>query len=163
MDSRDSNLEFLLHRSQYLRIVVDPKSYTHLSSVSPALAYLHTYLLRLQHQHSEEFRRLNAAMLWEGSLEKLASSPYPEFSSPAIHNCLENAFIKEYCARSQVSNQAPLKIVANIGGGVALPRIEKGKKIMKERKVDWSHADEIPVRSLHVHPHPPSSILNSEF
>jgi hypothetical protein len=46
-----------------------------------------------------------------------------------------------------MSKDAPLKIVGNIGGGVALPRIEKGRKIMRDRKGDWSNAEEIPVRS----------------
>jgi len=45
-----------------------------------------------------------------------------------------------------MSKDAPLKIVGNIGGGIALPRIEKGRKIMKDRKGDWSNTEEIPVR-----------------
>lgn len=45
-----------------------------------------------------------------------------------------------------MSKAAPLKIVGNIGGGIALPRIEKGRKIMKDRKGDWSNTEEIPVR-----------------
>jgi E3 ubiquitin-protein transferase RMND5 len=45
-----------------------------------------------------------------------------------------------------MSKDPPLKIVGNIGGGIALPRIEKGRKIMKDRKGDWSNTEEIPVR-----------------
>lgn len=73
-------------------------------------------------------------------------SPYPDHTSPSVHTCLENAFAREYCARRQMSKDAPLKVVGNIGGGIALPRIEKGRKIMKDRKGDWSSTEEIPVR-----------------
>ena len=45
-----------------------------------------------------------------------------------------------------MSRQIPLKVVADIGGGGALARIEKGRKLMRERKSEWSQADELPVR-----------------
>lgn len=46
----------------------------------------------------------------------------------------------------QIGREAPLKILSRIGGGNALVRIEKGKKVMKERKGDWTNNDELPVR-----------------
>jgi len=142
LDSRDSPLEFLLHRSQYLRILSSSPIAT--SEPSPALTYASANLLPLQHRYPHDIPKLINCILYGGSPESLASS-YPEFATPAIHTCLETAFTREYCAQQQVSQLAPLKVVSNIGGGVALPRIEKGKKIMKERKGDWSHTEEIPV------------------
>ena len=55
-------------------------------------------------------------------------------------------FAREYCASLGMSRQIPLKVVADIGGGGALARIEKGRKLMRERKSEWSQADELPVR-----------------
>ena len=44
----------------------------------------------------------------------------------------------------------PLRVVGDIGGGGALAKIEKGRKIMRERtqKSEWSQADELPVSGL---------------
>jgi hypothetical protein len=144
LDSRDSPLGFLLHRSQYLRILASSSIISLTSEPSPALTYASAHLLPLQHRYPHDVPKLINCMLYGGSPESLASS-YPEFATPAIHTCLEIAFTREYCAQQQVSQQAPLKVVSNIGGGVALPRIEKGKKIMKERKGDWSHTEDIPA------------------
>ncbi|KAG8806855.1 hypothetical protein FRC17_004767 [Serendipita sp. 399] len=72
---------------------------------------------------------------------------------------LEEVFTREYCAERQISHQAPLKVVSTIGGGIALPRIEKGKKIMKERRGEWSHTEEIPVEI----PLPPENRYHSVF
>jgi E3 ubiquitin-protein transferase RMND5 len=46
-----------------------------------------------------------------------------------------------------LSRQVPLRVVGDIGGGGALARIEKGRKVMRERKSEWSQTDELPVRS----------------
>lgn len=54
-------------------------------------------------------------------------------------------FAKEYCANLGMSRQVPLRVVGDIGGGGALARIEKGRKVMRERKSEWSQADELPV------------------
>ena len=43
-------------------------------------------------------------------------------------------FAIEYCASLGMSRQTPLRVVGDIGGGGALARIEKGRKIMRERR-----------------------------
>lgn len=137
MKSRDSPLEFLLHRSQFLRLLVSTSPTVPLSVVQ----YAQKHLAPLGEKYPDEIPKLFNCILFAGSLE----TSYPLFTSPTIHSCLESAFSTEYCASKKVSKQPPLKLVANIGGGIALPRIEKGKKIMKEKKGEWSHTDEIPV------------------
>lgn len=144
-----SSLEYLLHRSNYLRILARSSDHTE------AIAYAQTHLLPLRSRHPREIPRLINTLLYKKALTSSPSSeeyasPYPELTSPAVHTCLENAFAREYCARRQMSKDAPLKVVGNIGGGIALPRIEKGRKIMKDRKGDWSNTEEIPVRSAPV-------------
>ena len=59
-------------------------------------------------------------------------------------------FAIEYCASLGMSRQTPLRVVGDIGGGGALARIEKGRKIMRERKSEWSQTDELPVSSSPV-------------
>jgi hypothetical protein len=54
-------------------------------------------------------------------------------------------FAKEYCTSLGMSRQVPLRVVGDIGGGGALARIEKGRKVMRERKSEWSQTDELPV------------------
>jgi E3 ubiquitin-protein transferase RMND5 len=78
-------------------------------------------------------------------LARLQASPYADLASPSLHFDLENVFAKEYCARLGMSRQVPLRVVSDIGGGGALARIEKGRKVMRERKGGWSQTDELPI------------------
>jgi len=68
-------------------------------------------------------------------------------------------FAKEYCASIGMSRQVPLRVVGDIGGGGALARIEKGKKVMRERKSEWSQTDELPIEI----PLPPENRYHSIF
>ncbi|KAG9056170.1 hypothetical protein FS842_011460 [Serendipita sp. 407] len=154
LESRDSPLEFLLHRSEYLRIL--SKSSSSSTSEPPAaLGYAERHLLPLYPRYPADIPKLFNSML----LGEKLSSTYPELASPAIHTQLEDEFTREYCAERQISHQAPLKVVSTIGGGIALPRIEKGKKIMKEKRGEWSHTEEIPVEI----PLPPEHRYHSIF
>lgn len=78
-------------------------------------------------------------------LSRLQNSPYADIASPSLHFDLEPLFAKEYCASLGMSRQVPLRVVGDIGGGGALARIEKGRKVMRERKSEWSQTDELPV------------------
>ena len=78
-------------------------------------------------------------------LSKLQHSQYADLASPSLHFDLENMFAKEYCASLGMSRQVPLRVVGDIGGGGALSRIEKGKKVMKDRKSEWNPEEELPV------------------
>ena len=96
--------------------------------------------------HGQEISRLLTSMAFL-PLKRLQSSPYADFASPSIHSDLEPLFSNEYCASLGMSRQVPLRIVGDIGGGGALARIEKGRKVMRERKSEWTQADELPVRT----------------
>ena len=74
-------------------------------------------------------------------------SPYEDITSDTIHLNLENRFATEFSASLRMSKRPPLRVVGVIGGGGALAKIEKGRKIMQERKSKWSQADESPVSS----------------
>lgn len=65
-----------------------------------------------------------------------------------MHLELEPLFAKEYSASLGMSRQVPLRVVGDIGGGGALAKIEKCRRVLRERKNEWSQRDELPVRML---------------
>ena len=117
---------------------------THPPDVSTALAYAKAKFPPFYTQHGTEINRLMSCVLYL-PIVRLQSSPYPDLASPALHLDLEPLFAKEYCASLGMSRQVPLRVVGDIGGGGALARIEKGRKVMRERKSEWSQSDELPV------------------
>lgn len=111
----------------------------------PALVYANATLRPFYNEYSTEFRRLMTCVAYL-PLSKLQTSPYADLSSPSLHFDLEPLFAKEYCASLGMSRQVPLRVVGDIGAGGALAKIEKGRRIMRERKSEWSQTDELPVR-----------------
>ena len=79
-------------------------------------------------------------------LARLRISPHADLVSPNLYTDTDPIFVRVYCANLGMSRQIPLKVVADIGGGGTLARIQKGRKLMRERKSEWSQADELPVR-----------------
>jgi hypothetical protein len=94
--------------------------------------------------HRAEFVRLLACPAFL-PLHTLQKSVYADLASPTLHFDLEPLFAKEYCASLGLSRQVPLRVVGDIGGGGALARIEKGRKVLGDRKGEWNRLDELPV------------------
>jgi hypothetical protein len=143
LTERRSPLEFHLHRSRYLKLLQRtpfPSRTEH-----PSFRYHREHLLPLYNSYPAEIDRLGSYFLWVAT-GRLSSCPYPELASAALHTSLEAEFTKEYASRMQIGREAPLNTLNRIGGGNALVRIEKGKKVMKERKGDWTNNDDLPVR-----------------
>jgi len=140
LQSRSSPLEFYLHRSQYIRLLFS----SHPPDPLPALSYANATLRPFYNDHEVEFKRLTGCVAYL-PLSKLQNSPYADLASPSLHFDLEPLFAKEYCASLGMSRQVPLRVVGDIGGGGALARIEKGRKVMRERKSEWSQTDELPI------------------
>ncbi|KAL1675679.1 CTLH/CRA C-terminal to lish motif domain-containing protein [Schizophyllum commune] len=159
---RRSPLEFNLHRSQYIRILLssDPPN------PLPAIAYANTHLRPFFAEHSTELMRLMTCVAYL-PLTKLQASPYADLASPTLHTDLAPLFAKEYCASMGMSRQVPLRVVGDIGGSGALSRIEKARKVMREGKGEWSQADELPVSCSHFTlieiPLPPENRYHSIF
>lgn len=154
---RSSSLEFHLHRSQYLRLILSEPP-----NVPEALAYAKTYLSPFFEHHGAELRRLMACLVWLPA-SRLAKSPYPDLAHPCVHSDLQGMFATEYCASLGMSRQAPLRVIGDIGGGGALARIEKGRKVMRERKSEWSQSDELPVRSFVSTSHAMTKVSSSRL
>jgi len=152
--ARSSPLEFYLHRSQYIRLLFS----SHPPNPLPALAYANEHLRPFYKDHEAEIKRLMGCIAYL-PLSKLQASPYADLASPSLHFELEPLFAKEYCASLGMSRQVPLRVVGDIGGGGALARIEKGRKVMRERKSEWSQTDELPIEI----PLPPENRYHSIF
>lgn len=143
LNSRSSPLEFYLHRSEYIRLLLS----THSPDLLPVVQYARTNLQRFFKDHQQEMLRLMTCVAFL-PLTKLQTSTYADLASPELHFDLEPLFAKEYCASLGMSRQVPLRVVGDLGGGGALARIEKGRKVMRERKSEWSQKDELPVGFL---------------
>ncbi|KZP24842.1 hypothetical protein FIBSPDRAFT_918682 [Athelia psychrophila] len=154
LKSRSSPLEFYLHRSRYIRMLLSSTPANQVSVISYANAMLRPF----HNEQPVEFRRLMACIAYLPEA-KLRTSPYADLTSPALHEDLEPLFVKEYCASLGMSRQDPLRVVGDIGGGGALARIEKGRKVMRERKSEWSQTDELPIEI----PLPPENRYHSIF
>ncbi|KAF8628314.1 hypothetical protein AX15_003862 [Amanita polypyramis BW_CC] len=154
LQSRSSPLEFYLHRSQYIRLLFSSYPPKPLSAISYAKATLGPFF----HEHEDEFKRLMTCVAYL-PITRLQNSPYADLASPSLHSDLEPLFAKEYCANLGMSRQVPLRVVGDIGGGGALARIEKGRKVMRERKSEWSQSDELPIEI----PLPPENRYHSIF
>ncbi|TDL27504.1 hypothetical protein BD410DRAFT_782593 [Rickenella mellea] len=154
LENRTSPLEFYLHRSQYMRLLLASNPPDPL----PALAYARTLLPPLYPSYGSDINRLIACTVYL-PLTRLLHSPYSDLASPTLHFDLEPMFAREYCARLGMSRQVPLRVVGDIGGGGALARIEKGRKVMRERKSEWSQSDELPIEI----PLPPENRYHSIF
>jgi E3 ubiquitin-protein transferase RMND5 len=111
--------------------------------VSDALTYAKANFSPFYPRYPSDINRLINCITY---VSRLQSSPYSDLASPALHYDLEPMFAKEFCASLGMSRQVPLRVVGDLGGGGALARIEKGRKVMRERKSEWSQSDELPVR-----------------
>lgn len=114
------------------------------------LTYARNELQPFYSKYTDDINRLLVCILYRPAFESL---PYPDLASASVHLDLEPMFAKEYCASLGMSRQVPLRIVGDIGGGGALARIEKGRRVMRERKSEWSQTDELPVRDALLSQH----------
>jgi len=140
LKSRSSPLEFYLHRSQYIRLLLS----AHPPDPLPAISYANANLRPFYKEHGPEFKRLMTCIAFL-PLSKLQNSTYRDLALPTLHFDLEPLFAKEYCASLGMSRQVPLRVVGDIGGGGAMARIEKGRKVMGDRKGEWRQMDELPI------------------
>ncbi|KLO18529.1 ubiquitin-protein ligase E3 [Schizopora paradoxa] len=154
LNERGSPLEFFLHRSQFIRLLLASSPPNSMA----ALAYAQEKLVPMVTKYGDDIYRLLACLAYV-PLSRLQHSPYADLASPALHMELEPMFATEYCASLGMSRQVPLRVVCNIGGGGALARIEKGRKVMRERKSEWSQTDELPIEI----PLPPENRYHSIF
>lgn len=140
LNASSSPLEFYLHRSEYIRLLLACEPH----DCDRALAYANLHLRAFYAEHTAEFRRLMTCVAYLPRT-RLESSPYADLASLNVHTDLESLFAREYCASMDMSRQIPLRVIGDIGAGGALARIEKARTVMKEKKSEWTQSDELPV------------------
>ncbi|KAG9008570.1 hypothetical protein FRB95_001293 [Tulasnella sp. JGI-2019a] len=151
LQTRHSTLEFELHRSRYLRVLLEPlpdsfpiegyaSTLPPTSLINPAYQYSRTHFPSLYRTHSQctsQLNRLTTILIYARNPGKLASSKaYGDLADADLrsHEGLERMFVREWCKWMNVSARGALKEVAGLGGNGALARIEKGRKVMAGRK-----------------------------
>ncbi|PWN18274.1 hypothetical protein BCV69DRAFT_252960 [Microstroma glucosiphilum] len=160
LTSRSSNLEFALHRSQFLRIAtgagVTPFSTIH---IRKAVEYGRIHFRRHLGTHLATIQALFSFSLFLPPLqpnrlptiselyEQVPFTYHHFLDAQQMHSPhLEPLFAIEYCARNAMSREAPLKIAVEVGvSGGALLKIHKARKVMKVRRNEWSQANELPI------------------
>lgn len=152
--SSDSKMGLYGHSSQEL---------AYLNSRRRALDYARDHFPKFFPRRWDEAVRLTSSSLYT-PFSRLQRSPYSEFyrssgtfnasgdgkdqdkSLPWLHaDHLVPLFIKEYCARLEWSKELPLIVATELGSGGALAKIAKVRSVMKEKRTEWSQADELPV------------------
>ncbi|KAH7340495.1 hypothetical protein B0J17DRAFT_651570 [Rhizoctonia solani] len=151
LTERQSTLEFALHRAQFLALLLSP---TDPNPRQTAIAYSKQHFPALYAEHGPAVRRLLASVLF--LQPGLAGSPYADLIQGPDAASL---FAREYCAQLGLGEQVPMKVAIDIGGSGALARIEKGRKIMKDSRTEWSSVDELPIEI----PLPPQHRYHSVF
>ncbi|VDC06592.1 unnamed protein product [Peniophora sp. CBMAI 1063] len=135
-EADNAELTFRLHTFAYLQLLASP------SGVLAARDYARTHLAPRHASNPGAVQRLLGCLVYAGRLEH---SPYTDLAAAADPAGLEAAFAAAFAARLGMGARAPLAVAASIGGGGALARIEKGRKLMRERRSEWSQADELPI------------------
>ncbi|OAV98044.1 hypothetical protein PTTG_01234 [Puccinia triticina 1-1 BBBD Race 1] len=135
-----------------------PEEYT--KSRQIALEYAQQHFPKFFPRRWDEAVRLTASSLYT-PFSRLKQSPYSEFYRSAEnagvgdnYDCSElwlhadhlvPLFTKEFYARLDWSKELPLTVATELGSGGALAKIAKVRSVMKEKRTEWSQADELPV------------------
>ena len=133
--SRGSNLEFCLHKLQFIRYLVDEKS------PKLALQYAQAHLSVFGDRYLDDISQLMSAILY---VDKLESSPYSRIFSTPSFDQLYSMFASEFCSFLGLPPDSPL-LLAVTAGTIALPAIAKIENIMKAQGAAWTTKQELPV------------------
>ncbi|EPS41838.1 hypothetical protein H072_4231 [Dactylellina haptotyla CBS 200.50] len=138
LEARGSNLEFELHRLQYVVYLFGGED----GGPLKALEYSRREFVPFQQKYLAEISQLAGALLWQ---QKMTNSPYAELlNSESSWEAVIDSFTSEFCSLLRLSAESPL-YVATTAGAIALPTLLKMTSIMKEKKTEWTSQNELPV------------------
>jgi hypothetical protein len=137
--AKDSNLEFKLHRLQFIENMVLWGS----SKQSDLIAYARANLQQLAERHEKEFQSLMGSLLYlRCGLEKTV---YSYFLDPANWTEICEVFTRDACNLLGLSVESPLAVAFD-AGCVCLPALLNIRKVMQQRQVSlWQVKEELPI------------------
>lgn len=143
-----SPLMFYLHRARLIQLLLDPSvsSTTNPHNDCPApLQYARDHLYPyIVSSHQQEIYHLLGALLYTPS--QLPTSPYADLLSPSLQPpALVPLFKVEFCRLHGWAREDPLSVVVDLGAGGALSKIDKARKVMKDRLGEVRTWEELPV------------------
>ncbi|KAK6522678.1 hypothetical protein TWF281_002114 [Arthrobotrys megalospora] len=138
LEARASDLEFQLHRLQYLVFLFGGG----VDGPKKAIEYSKTWFRPFQAKYLSEISQLAGCLLWR---ERMTSSPYADsIEKESSWQEIVDSFTSEFCALLRLSAESPL-YVATTAGAIALPTFNKMATIMKAKKTEWTSQNELPV------------------
>lgn len=133
--ARGSNLEFSLHKLQFIRFLIDE------GDTNKALAYAQQNLSVFGDRYLNDIAQLMSGVLYVGRIDH---SPYRQvFASPSYDD-LYDMFSFEFCSFLGLPPDSPLYLAAT-AGAIAQPVLAKMEIVMKNRGAEWTTKQELPV------------------
>lgn len=138
LESKNSPLEFKLHRLAFLQIIKGG-----LGAQNEAINYARINLSKFVKNYQKDFQVLMGCLLYLKI--GLENSPYKYLLRDEMWVECADAFLKDASAISGINKDSPLTVIIN-AGCVALPALLNLKQVMA-RQVQgiWSGRDELPV------------------
>ncbi|ANB15367.1 ubiquitin-protein ligase RMD5 [Sugiyamaella lignohabitans] len=133
--ARGSNLEFSLHRLQYIDYLIEQND-----SVK-AINYARRHLSAFKDRYFKETSQLMSALLYVGTIDK---SPYASVVKFPTYEQLNMMFASEFCSLLGFPPQSPLYLAVT-AGSIAIPTLSKMESVMKRRGAEWTTTQELPV------------------
>lgn len=147
--ARGSNLEFVLHKVEFVRILLKT------NDPSMALSYARENLSVFGDRYFSDIARLMSSILYYKNPGK---SPYNDIYELPSYEKLSWMFSSEFCFLLGLSPESPIYLAVT-AGSLALPVLAKLDSLMKTKKAEWTTSDELPTEI----PLPPSLIFHSIF
>ncbi len=141
----NGTLCFKLHKLKYLQILGGEIDYplniqAKGTNATRALSYARDFLSPYFNEHGAEIKRLATCVIYSD----LMGTPYEEFADPTLWDSVEKLFTSEFCLFVGLAPSSPL-FVSSLVGTSALPIITKMCTLMKDKRAEWSQANELPV------------------
>lgn len=143
--TRDSDLEFVLHKTHFTLILKErgPRS---------ALQYARSHISSCGARYFGDISRLMCLMLYY----KKPNSPYHDLLDTPSMEVLSSTFTAEFCFSLGLSPESPIFLAVQ-AGFIALPVLSKLEALMKTNKAEWTTSNVMPTEitlpeSLTFHP-----------
>ncbi|CCJ30076.1 unnamed protein product [Pneumocystis jirovecii] len=138
LEQRGSNLEFDLHKLQFISIFVRCTQ----DNYTEAIEYARTHFPPFANKYLKEIKQLMCLFCYTSNIQLF---PYKElYIHDNLWSSVQALFSREYCSLIGFAPDSPLQTVS-IAGSLAIPTLLKMSSIMKEKKTEWTSQNELPV------------------